>query len=192
MSAMVDFALFHRAEQTPTRRGSGSAALCCYFGAIGPRIDAELLAEIGRRYRLRIVGPVRIPLPGLAPGSEVTGQVPYPQVPDHLRGVDVFVLPYHIDEYTAGITPAKIFECFATGNPVVSTYLPSLLPYEGLVYISRTHEGFLTNIDRALREPSRLREQRIQIARENSTEHWTNALSEWILSGLDEKDGSPG
>lgn len=191
ISAMVDFDLFHRATQGPTGPGPGSSALCCYCGAVGPRIDAELLAEVSRRYRLRIVGPVRVRLPGLAPSSEVRGQVPYPELPDHVRDVDVFVLPYRVDEYTVGITPAKIFECFATGRPVVSTYLPSLLPYEGLVYISRTHDEFLMNIDRALQESPALRERRIQIARANTTEYWVDALSQWILSALDAKDGPP-
>ncbi|MBM4429821.1 MAG: glycosyltransferase family 1 protein [Chloroflexi bacterium] len=192
ISSMVDFDLFYRAGRGLAEPAPGSAARCCYYGSVGPLIDTELLAKVSRRYQLRVIGPRRVPLPDLAPGSEVLAQVSYPELPKHLQDVDVFVLPYRLGESTAGGTPAKIFECFAMGNPVVSTYLPSLSPYQNLVYLSRTHDEFLMNIDQALHEPPERREQRIQIARANSTERWVNVLSDWILTGLNQKGGCPG
>jgi len=113
--------------------------------------------------------------------------VPYPQVAENLKDVDVLLLPYRVSELTEGLFPAKLFECLATGRPIVSTYLPSLLPYERLVYISRTHEEFVENVARAIDEPQELGEQRIQVARENTTDRWMDALSNWLLTGLSEK-----
>jgi glycosyltransferase involved in cell wall biosynthesis len=190
LPAMVDFDLFHRAAHAGGQRRAGSPVRCCYFGGIGPRIDVELLAKVSQQHLLRIIGAVRVPLPPMAEGTELLGVLPHPQLPRYLEDVDVLLFTYRVDEYTKGILPAKTFECFATGKPVVSTYLPSLLPYQGLVYVSQTHEEFLANIERAVDEPAELREKRIQVARENSADRWIDALSGWILNYMNGQNDS--
>jgi glycosyltransferase involved in cell wall biosynthesis len=182
---MVNFDLFHSAFQEDDGHREGTTARCCYFGGVGSRIDAELLSRVSQEHILRIVGAVRIPLAPLAPNAEILEPVPYTQLPELLKGSDVFLFPYRVNEFTKGILPAKIFECFATGRPVVSTYMPSLLPYDQLVYISQNHEEFLANIEKALDEPPELRSQRIAVAKENTADHWMDQLSKWISSSLD-------
>jgi glycosyltransferase involved in cell wall biosynthesis len=184
LPAMVDFDLFHRIADESCSRRPESPVRCCYFGGVGPRIDIELLAKVSQKHVLRLIGALRVPMSSLAESAELIHLVPHPQLPQFLGDVDVFLLPYRVNEFTKGILPAKIFECFATGKPVVSTYLPSLLSYEGLVYISQTHEEFLANIERAVDEPEEKREQRIAVARENTTDRWMNELSSWILGHL--------
>jgi glycosyltransferase involved in cell wall biosynthesis len=154
------------------------------------KTDIELLAKVSYSYRLRIIGRVRVPLPPMGEPTEVVGVVPHPELPRYLEDADVLLLPYRVDEFTRGILPAKTFEYFATGKPVVSTNLPSLIPYQELVYLSHTHEEFLANIERAVREPAELRDRRIEIARENTTDRWMDALSSWILAHLDGKHNS--
>lgn len=190
LPAMVDFDLFHRIARERFSHKPEGPVRCCYFGGVGSRIDVELLGKVSWEYTLRIIGALRVPMPPLAESAELIDTVPHSQLPEFLRDVDVFLLPYRVNEFTKGILPAKIFECFATGKPVVSTYLPSLLPYEGLLYISQTHEEFLANIERAVDEPEEKREQRIAVARENTTDRWMNELSNWILSHLSRQDSS--
>lgn len=187
--AMVDWRLFSRlAKERPPASQEGKM-LCCYFGTVGPRVDVDLLAQVSRSHKLRIVGTVRTPrsLVGCSRETEVLGPVPHTALPGLLRDVDVFLFPYRIDEFIKGVVPAKLFECFATGNPVVSTCLPSLAGYSGLVYLSSSRDEFMANIERARHEPPERREQRIRLARENSTEHWMNELNTWILDGLTER-----
>ena len=184
LPAMVDFDLFHRVALESPGAGLKDRIRCCYFGGVGQRIDVELLAKVSHKHLLRIIGPIRVRLPPLAPATELIKPVPHPELPRFLRDVDVFLLPYRVNEFTKAILPAKIFECFATGKPVVSTYLPSLLPYEGLVYLSHTHDDFLLNIERAVAEPPELREKRIAVARENTTDYWMDRLSRWIQVSL--------
>ena len=183
----VDFERFHAVAQVVNRPAAERPVRTCYYGAVGAHIDVELLAKVSHHTALRILGPVLVPMIALAPGSELPGMVPYPQVAENLKDVDVLLLPYRVSELTEGLFPAKIFECFATGKPIVSTYLPSLLPYGRLVYISRTHEEFVENIGRAIDEPQELGEQRIQVARENTTDRWMETLSNWLLTALAEK-----
>jgi len=181
--AMVDFASFNSLTQQdrPERQGPPR---CGFFGHVNDRIDVELLRQVSLSYPLRIVGPVSIPLPELAPGSEVVGMVPHQDLPRYLQDVDVFLFPYRHNAFTAGIFPFKLFECFATGRPVVATGLPNLAPYEDLVYLSQTHDEFLAQIEHATHESPDLSARRIGVARQNSSEVWMDALSRWIMSHL--------
>lgn len=181
--AMVDFASFNNLTQQsrPERQGPPR---CVFFGHVNDRIDVELLRQVSLRYALRIVGPVSVTLPELAPGSELVGMVPHQDLPHHLQDVDVFLFPYRHNAFTAGIFPFKLFECFATGRPVVATGLPNLAPHEDLVYLSQTHAEFLAQIERAMHESPDLRARRIEVARQNSSEVWMDTLSTWITSRL--------
>jgi hypothetical protein len=181
--AMVDFASFNSLMQQDRPKRQGPPR-CGFFGHLNDRIDVELLRQVSLSYPLRIVGPVSIPLPELAPGSEVLGMVPHQDLPCYLQGVDVFLFPYRHNAFTAGIFPFKLFECFATGRPVVATGLPNLTPYEDLVYLSQTHDEFLSQIERATHESPVLSARRIEVARQNSSEVWMDALSRWIMSHL--------
>ncbi|MBM4430038.1 MAG: glycosyltransferase family 1 protein [Chloroflexi bacterium] len=182
--AMVDLNLFHPVAGH-NRRVLAAPIRCCYFGGVGSRIDTQLLAKVSQQYALKIVGPVRIPLPALAQGTELVGAVSHAELPRHLADVDVFLFPYRVNAFTEGILPAKVFECLAMGKPVVSTYLPSLLQYQNLVYISRTHDEFLANISRATAEDKSLADRRVAIARQNSTDYWLEVLHRTILNWLD-------
>ncbi len=186
MPAMVDFERFHRLA--PVRRpNSGQPIRCCYFGHLNDRIDVELLRRVSHRHILRIVGPVSVPVPEMGKDTEWVGMVSHDRLPEALQDVDVWLLPYCLNEFTRGIFPYKLYECFATGGPVVSTCLPSLAPYAELVYLSQTHEEFLDNIERARAEPEELRQGRIDLARENSAEHWMELLENWIMHKLEER-----
>ncbi len=60
------------------------------------------------------------------PGVQYRGAVPHEGLPASLAGVDAYVLPYEINNLTKGISPAKTYECLATGKPVVASPLPAL------------------------------------------------------------------
>ena len=50
-----------------------------------------------------------------------TGQVAYAELPAHLAGFDVAIMPFARNEATAFISPTKTPEYLAGGKPVVST-----------------------------------------------------------------------
>ena len=92
-------------------------------------------------------------------------------LPAALAGTDVYIIPYRINALTMGISPAKIYECLATGMPVVSTPLPELERFGEHVYLAEGAEGFAE----ALRSIPRLdtgekARARVELARENSWE----------------------
>ena len=70
-----------------------------------------------------------------------------------------------------GISPAKIYECLATGIPVVSTPLPELERFGEHVYLAEGAEGFaevLRSIPRL--DTGEKTRARIELARKNSWE----------------------
>lgn len=121
----------------------------CYFGAIDDRIDFDIIHEIcDAGYEINMVGPVNIKLPKLPPSVKFIGSVPFSELPDYLKGCFCFVIPYYINDFTKGIIPAKIYECLATGKPVIATSLPDIATYfKDFVYIADTPEQFLTTIN---------------------------------------------
>jgi hypothetical protein len=83
----------------------------------------------------------------------------------------VLLIPYLLNEATTAVFPLKVFEYLATGNAVVSTALPSLLPYEPVVRIGRTREEFLAQMEQALLDPPEKRTARRALARRHTWEH---------------------
>ena len=79
------------------------------------------------------------------------------------------MLPYRINGLTRGISPAKTYECLATGRPVVASPLPALEDLAGHVYLADGPEGFvevLRNLPKT--ETDERVRARVRLARENS------------------------
>jgi glycosyltransferase involved in cell wall biosynthesis len=111
----------------------------CYFGTLRNELDykaVEALAEAG--FSVELVGPVRQALPPMHRNVVVRPAVPANQLPKALTHYDALLLPYRDDEYNRGILPAKIYECLATGKPVLSSPLPALGELKDHLYICRT------------------------------------------------------
>jgi glycosyltransferase involved in cell wall biosynthesis len=147
----------------------------CYFGHLGhERIDLAALRAVAEAgFEVRIIGEVgRVGQDLIGPsGIDYRGEVPHDRLPAALRGVDVFLLPYLENKLTRGISPAKTYECLATGKPVVATPLPALKALGDHVYLAREPEEFvetLQNLEK-LETKEKVR-ARIDLARENSWE----------------------
>jgi len=131
----VDYDHFQQADTGPFK---GDIQSLCFYGGINDRrIDFDLLQRLADsgNFTIHMVGPVDSEVPSFPKNVVFHGPVPYPELPLHLRDSDAFLFPYKITDFTRGIIPAKIFECFATGKPVIATPLPSFKPYKNLIYI---------------------------------------------------------
>lgn len=144
-----------------------------YFGHLGrERIDLAALRSVAAAgFEVRIVGEVDPAERGFtdSPGIDYRGEVPHDGLPAALDGVDVLLLPYLENKLTRGISPAKTYECLATGKPVVASPLPALKALGDHVYLARKPEEFvevLQNLDK-LETRERI-QARIDLARENS------------------------
>ncbi len=163
----------------------------CFFGDAGRgRVDFGILRAVARAgFRLRLVGRLDPAERRFAnePNVEHGGEVDHESLPEALAGVDAFVLPYRINGLTRGISPAKTFECLATGRPVVASPLPALRDLSDHVYLAEGPEGFVGALqDLAGTETDARVRERGRLARENS---WPVRFREIEASILDALGG---
>ena len=144
-----------------------------YFGHLGrERIDfAALRAVAEAGFTVRLVGGTGNVERGFfdTPGIDYTGEVPHRKLPAALEGVDAFILPYLNNRLTRGISPAKTYECLATGKPVLASPLPALREIEDYVHLCGGPEKFVTTLRNleSLETEEKVR-ARVELARKNS------------------------
>lgn len=132
----VDFEHFSRAS----RRGPVPADLETLpgprFGSVGvlvERLEYDLLETIAlanRRASLVLIGPILKVDPDTLPrrpNIHYLGARRYQDLPDYLRGIDVCLMPFAMNEASRFINPTKTLEYLATGKPVVSTPVPEVV-----------------------------------------------------------------
>ncbi len=164
-------------------RPGGEVGTVCFFGHVSlERIDFDALRAIARAgFQLRIVGGLGSVEKSFfeIPGLDYRGEVSHAGLPSALAGVDAFVLPYKVNALTRSISPAKTYECLATGKPVVAAHLPAMRDLARHVYLAERSEEYaevLRNLKRL--ETEEKRRARIKLARKNSWDTRFGALEE--------------
>jgi glycosyltransferase involved in cell wall biosynthesis len=155
--------------------GGGEVRTVCFFGRVSrERIDFPALRAVAEAgFEVRLIGDLgSVERDFLeTPGINFWGEVPHAKLPAALAGVDAFVLPYEVNDLTRGISPAKTYECLATGKPIVSAPLPAMEELAGHVYLAN-EPGEYVEILRSLgglQKEENVR-ARIELARKNSWE----------------------
>lgn len=181
----VDFEhfAFSDANEDPALFHSIKHPRICFFGGIDEiRLDLQLIEYIAREkpdWNILLFGPViktdtaSLKLKNIFLNAAVSHEV----LPRYLKKMDVLILPYKIIAFTRSILPAKIFECLATGKPIVSTPLEELSFFEkGLIKIAKAKEAFLMFIEEGLTSDDvEGKKKRLKIASENS---WAERFKE--------------
>ncbi len=146
-----------------------------YFGTLWRAIDyapIRALAEAG--FEVELIGPAKETPPPLPPSVRRRGPIPHERLPQALSEFDGLLLPYVDDEYNRGVIPAKIYECLATGLPVLASPLPALKALPELAAILRfvRTPAEWTAAARALdrEESAAARAARVDVARAHSEE----------------------
>ena len=128
-----------------------------YFGVIDERIDLDLLAAVaGLRPDVQFVmiGPVvKIDEQVLPKGANLhyLGMRDYQQLPNYLKGFDVAMMPFALNDATTFISPTKTLEYMAAGRPIVSTAIRDVVSaYREDVTIVDDGAAFASAIDEAL------------------------------------------
>jgi glycosyltransferase involved in cell wall biosynthesis len=130
-----------------------------------------LRAIAGAGFELRIVGGLDVGGKELLKmaGVDYGGEVSHAELPGALAGVDAFVLPYRVNALTRAISPAKTYECLATGRPVVAAPLPSMKDLDEYVYLARRPEDYVRTLQSLWDEGTEAKVRGgIERARENS------------------------
>ena len=108
------------------------------------------------------------------------GRKEYRDVPCYINAFDVCVIPFLAGKIAQTTNPVKLYEYFALGKPVVSSWLAELEPYrdDGLVYMGATREEFLAGVRAALAEEDPgARKKRMSIAGQHT---WSGVVDRML------------
>lgn len=152
-----------------------------FQGAIvATKLDLTLLAELARlcpEWSIVLVGPRGAGDPGgdlsaldRAPNIHFAGPRDAADLPAVLRGADVGLIPYAINDLTRSVFPMKVYEYLAAGLPVLATPLPALEGVEGVERVADVEELIAAvESELGLDGPQR-RRQRSEVAAAHSWE----------------------
>jgi glycosyltransferase involved in cell wall biosynthesis len=187
MIPSVDYDMFAPVRET-RQQPHKEHPHCAYFGTLGANVDIDLLKQVSHHYPLRLIGPSRYLLIDFGAETEVIGAVPFTDLPHFLQDIDVLLLPYNRAPHIDGLVPAKLFECLATGKPVVAIGLTTLGNYVDLFTLCKTNDEFMAAIGRVYREDTAVqREARLACAREHSDAQRMVRLDNYIQEALAHK-----
>jgi glycosyltransferase involved in cell wall biosynthesis len=152
-----------------------------FQGAIvATKLDVQLLAEVAKLkpdWSIVLVGPrgAGDPTGDLSPLDQTPnihqiGPRPANDLPKVLRGADIGLIPYAINDLTRSVFPMKVYEYMAAGLPVLATPLPALDGVEGIETVESAEELVATG-ERELADDSReVRQARSESAISHSWE----------------------
>jgi glycosyltransferase involved in cell wall biosynthesis len=118
-----------------------------FQGAIvATKLNVELLAKVAElrpEWSIVLVGPRGAGDPtgdlsplDQAPNIHMIGHRPADDLPQVLRGADIGLIPYAINDLTHSVFPMKVYEYLAAGLPVLATPLPALDGVEAIETVS--------------------------------------------------------
>lgn len=152
-----------------------------FQGAIvATKLDVQLIADVAAlrpEWSIVLVGPRGAgdptgdlsPLDN-APNIHMIGARPADDLPQVLRGADIGLIPYAINDLTRSVFPMKVYEYLAAGLPVLATPLPALDGVEAIETVNSAEE-LVAAVERELEaDDSERRRERSRDAAGNSWE----------------------
>lgn len=134
-----------------------------YLGAGHDSLDIPLMRSIVDHIpqaQLVLVGLFEeIPAALKHPRIHYLGPTDFGELPAILPFGDVGIIPYLINDYTAGVFPTKLFEYAAAGLPVITTDLPEMRQFSSKLLIAKSQAKFVEKIKHALAEKNVLPDQ---------------------------------
>lgn len=144
----VDYETFSRALEDPGLPADLEALprpRVGYVGALNDKVDYALLRDLARArpgWAIVLVGPwaVREDATGFDLRCEANvhflGKKDVALVPHYIKGLDICLMPYKLNEWTRSIDPLKMYEYLAAGRPVVSTPIPAAVAFSPRVVVA--------------------------------------------------------
>lgn len=181
----VNFADFASVAPHGKTRGRSDGSVCVgYVGSMQHWVDVDSLLHLATerpQWRLVLVGRIEhesITRLASLPNVELTGEIPYEELPELLSTFDVALIPFLVTPLTLATNPVKLYEYFACGLPVVSAALPEVQKYGDL---AGTYEGgadLVAKIESALREDGP--QNRLRRQRKAQEESWRSRRDQFI------------
>lgn len=130
-----------------------------YYGVIDERVDLQMLGQVAAllpRVSFVMIGPVvKISEADLPRRSNIhyLGAKQYEDLPRYLKGMDIAMMPFALNEATEFISPTKTLEYMAAGKSIISTPINDVVrDYSEVVAVVRTAAQFAKAVTQTLAE----------------------------------------
>ncbi len=195
----VDVAHFGKARlkrtQVPADIADLPGPVFGFFGVVDERMDYDLVAKIADSQpggSVVIIGPMTKVDPASLPqrpNLHWLGGRDYQMLPAYVRGFDVCLMPFAMNEHTEFINPTKALEYMATGRPIVSSAVEDVvLQFSDVVKIARSHDEFIAMCAQAVESPDAAAIKRgLALAKQNSWESIVACMKANIADALTAK-----
>jgi glycosyltransferase involved in cell wall biosynthesis len=158
-----------------------------FFGLLDNRMDwalVQAILEMRPDWSLVFIGNAQVSLDRFNAFENFihVPAVPYADLPRYAAWFDAAMLPYVVDQTTAGINPLKLKEYLALGLPVVTTALPGVLEFGDCLHVAEGPCAFVEALVTALGQGR----SEVGLARLKG-ESWSekaDLLSSWIEEEL--------
>jgi glycosyltransferase involved in cell wall biosynthesis len=166
-----------------------------FVGWVTPRwIDVDLILQVARsrpEWSIVIIGSVSRHVPSFPSNVYLLGKRPYHLLPHYLKGLDVCLVPFKNNAITRGASPLKLYEYLAAGRAVVSTPVPDLPAFEGVVWCAEDAPNFIRAIEEALTVAHDPQEQRrrVEAVAPHSWEARAQTVIQHLVSALNATSG---
>jgi glycosyltransferase involved in cell wall biosynthesis len=162
-----------------------------FFGLIADWVDLDLIQFLARSRpgcSFVLIGKITTDVKMLAGLSNVhlLGQKPYEELPGYVKGFDLAILPFVMNELTVASNPLKLREYLAAGLPVVSSAIPEAAKLKHLIRIGRNKLEFLNHVDAVLQ--SGQTGPQVRLSSQMDSESWDHKVEELsqVVAGIRE------
>lgn len=162
-----------------------------YMGVVDERIDYDLLAALAdadEDWHIVMIGPTAKVDPAALPRRDNLhwlGGRKYEELPNYLKGLDVCLMPFALNEATEYINPTKALEYMATGRPVVSTAVADVIANFPPVAVAQDAADFIELCREAIEAPDEKKiDDGLQLASENSWDGVVEKMEQHIEAAL--------
>lgn len=155
----------------------------------------RLLAQRHKEWSLVSIGPIdsNVDIKSLARFKNIyfLGQKKYAELPDYYRVIDVFIIPFLLNDHIRYCAPTRLYEHLSSGKPIIATDFPAVREIgEGVIDITLNHEDFIKKIEEALgKEDKSLTQRRKELAKGNTWKARVEEISEITEGILKRKEG---
>lgn len=174
----------------PARIQSIPAPRLGYIGLIGDKLDFAMLHDVAvdhPQWSIVMLGSVRVAQQAqlwqtlkALPNVYHLDAVPVVEVPNHVKGFAVGLMPYLQSTHANYISPLKLYDYLAGGTPIASMRIPAVEDFAPYIHLADRPAAFGAAIEAALHDTASTRRE----ARRNIAEQHTWLARVEQLSGI--------
>jgi glycosyltransferase involved in cell wall biosynthesis len=121
-----------------------------YIGVVSWWMDLDIIALIASKLKISviIIGPVETDIKKYTIYDNIyfLGKKDYSDLPSYISSFDICIMAMRKTELIESVDPVKIYEYFASGKPVISSYMKNLEKFEDICFICQKEIDYLRNI----------------------------------------------